>query len=421
MACVLCFAYARDDDDLTIDVFDVIGSDFWGDGITAKSISRVLTTNADAKAITLRINSPGGDVFEGTAIYNLLRAHSAKVKVQIIGLAASMGSILALAGSHVSMAANAMMMIHDPWSFAIGSGDDMRKTAGMLDKVKETLLNVYAAHSSFDREKLAAMMSDETWLTADEAKVAGFVDEITAVADEADEEPGDVEANARARAVLDKFQRAPAGVHHRYSEPQIAAMAKPKAKQMDLAQIIKALGLPADTTEEQALAAISDTKAKAAAVAPEAMTLRDAVPRADYDKLQADLAKIKAETQAEADKAFAEKADAAVASAIASGKVTPASKDYHLRAIHAGKDAAAKQAALEDFTVYVKGQPELVGTSQMEAAAARQGDAAPSGITAEERQICRALGLSPEEFAKSRKDIAEDPETYAPEAYRNAL
>lgn len=410
---MLCFAAARADDQLTIDLFDVIGADFWGEGITAKSISRVLTINGDAKDILVRINSPGGDVFEGIAIFGLLRAHPAKVRVQIIGLAASMASVLALAGDTVEMGASAMFMIHDPWAFAIGSGDDMRKTAEMLDRVKDNLLHVYVAASTLERDELSKLMSAETWMTAAEAKAVGFVDEIIAVVD-APETGADAEAAARARSVLDKFQHAPAGVQHRYKAPLIAAMAQPKGTKMDRDKIIAALGLPTDATDEQIDAALAG-KRPAAEQAP---TLRDVVPRADFDALRTENARLRADQEAKARADFEAQVQAAVAAAIAAGKIKPASRDYHMKMIH-----ARKSEGLADFAEYVASEPELVGNAQMERAEARdvRGGAAGTSVTTEERAICKALGITPEQMAATRKEIAEDPETYPPEAYRFAI
>lgn len=404
----LCFAAAREADALTIDIFDVIGMDFWGDGISAKSISRILTTHSDAKAITVRVNSPGGDVFEGTAIYNLLRQHAAKVKVEIIGLAASMASVIALAGDHVAMAENAMFMIHDPWAFAVGSGDDMRKTAEMLDKVKAAMLTVYAGHTTLAKDEIAKLMSAETWMTAEEAKAAGFVDELLPVADPPE---GATDAKARARAVLEKFERAPASLLARFAEPRIAAMAQPRSNTMDRDKIIALLGLPKDATDEQIEAALANRPT-------EAPSLKDAVPRADFEAVRAENARLKAEAEAKARADFEARADAAIADAVEAGKITPASKDYHRKAILKGG-----AEGLKEFEQYVSSQPALLGNAQMERAEQERGGAATAsgGTTEDERKLCKMLGITPEEFAATRKEIAEDHETYAPEAYRYAL
>lgn len=405
------FAAARNDDELTIDVFDVVGRDFWGDGITAKSVQRVLSQNDDAKRILVRINSPGGDVFEGTAIFNLLRQHRAKVRVQIIGLAASMASILALAGDHVSMADNALFMIHDPWVFAIGTGDDLRKTAGLLDKVKANLLNVYEGKANLDRDEIAALMTEETWLSAREAKEAGFIDEIIPVSDEPDT---DGDAKARARAVLAKFERTPDTALARYHEPLVAAMATaPKDVQgdtMERDKIIALLGLPKDATDEDIERALKPIEL------PAATSLVDAVPRADYDAVRAKLDALQAQAKKDAQEQFEATVDRELDDAIKAGRITPASRDYHRKSC-----LARKEEGLEEFRAYAKAQPELAGDGQMARAEQHRGGAVAAQASEDERKVCRMLGISTDELSATRKAIADDPENYPPEAYRFAI
>jgi enoyl-CoA hydratase/carnithine racemase len=117
-------------------------------------------------------------VFDGTAIYNALLRHPAKVNVQIDGLAASMASIIALAGDTVEMAENAFFMIHNPWSVVVGDSEDMRKEADILDKLSETAVKTYTRNSKLSEDDVRAAMSAETWYSADEAKKAGFIDSV---------------------------------------------------------------------------------------------------------------------------------------------------------------------------------------------------------------------------------------------------
>ena len=131
-----------------------------------------------AKQITLRINSEGGSVFQGHAIYNTLRDHPADINVKIDGLAASIASIIAMAGDTIEMAENAFMMIHDPWTLAAGTADELRTQADMMDKVREKLLNTYVKRTGGDEEKISNMMSEETWMDAEEALQHGFIDSI---------------------------------------------------------------------------------------------------------------------------------------------------------------------------------------------------------------------------------------------------
>jgi len=147
-------------------------------GVTAKSVADALKQHAIASAITVRLNSPGGDVFEGNAIHNLLKSHRATVTVIIDGLAASIASVIAMAGDKIIMPKNTMMMIHDPWTIAMGSAADMRKSAGVLDKITNTLIAAYSGKSGLNDEEIKTLMADETWFNADEAVAMNFADEV---------------------------------------------------------------------------------------------------------------------------------------------------------------------------------------------------------------------------------------------------
>jgi len=128
--------------------------------------------------IHLRINSPGGSVVEGTAIYNALRRHEGGLTVHIDAMAASMASVIAMAGSPVFMADNALLMIHNPWTVSMGESKDLRKEADLLDKLKVNLRNAYVRKTGMDAEEIAKMMDEETWLDAVEAVALGFADAI---------------------------------------------------------------------------------------------------------------------------------------------------------------------------------------------------------------------------------------------------
>jgi ATP-dependent protease ClpP protease subunit len=128
--------------------------------------------------IHLRINSPGGSVVEGTAIYNALRRHEGGLTVHIDAMAASMASVIAMAGKPVYMADNALLMIHNPWTVSMGESKDLRKEADLLDKLKVNLRNAYVRKTGINAEEIGAMMDAETWLDAVEAVALGFADAI---------------------------------------------------------------------------------------------------------------------------------------------------------------------------------------------------------------------------------------------------
>lgn len=160
-------------------IFDVIVDYAWDDDeVTAKGFIDDLEALGDVAEIVVHINSPGGSVYAGNVIYNVLKRHAAKITVMIDGLAASIASVVAMAGDEVIMPANAMLMIHDPWSYAGGNAADLRKAADMLDTAKESILTSYRAKTELNDEKLTTMMSDETWMTAQEAVDLGFADTI---------------------------------------------------------------------------------------------------------------------------------------------------------------------------------------------------------------------------------------------------
>jgi ATP-dependent Clp endopeptidase proteolytic subunit ClpP len=160
-------------DSAEISIYDEIGA--WG--VSAKDFMDELKKVESKRDLTLRINSPGGSVFDGMAIYSQLKASKAQITVYIDGLAASMASVIAMAGDLIVMPENAMMMIHNPWSVAIGDADELRNNADLLDKIKSTMIGVYSKRTGLSDDEISAIMDAETWLTGAEALEQGFCDE----------------------------------------------------------------------------------------------------------------------------------------------------------------------------------------------------------------------------------------------------
>lgn len=152
-------------------IFDFIG---WPYNDPAELIKAL----ADLEDVKVRINSPGGDVFDGVAIYNALQSHKGTVTTRIEGLAASMASVVAMAGKKVQAYDNAMLMIHNAWTVMAGNQYDMREVADVLEKIDGNLLNIYYDKSKVGKRELSDMMKNETWMTAKEAKEKGFINEI---------------------------------------------------------------------------------------------------------------------------------------------------------------------------------------------------------------------------------------------------
>jgi len=164
---------AQAEDETEIFVYDVIGWPFIGAEAFVRDLAGIKTGK-----ITVRINSPGGDVFDGLAIFNALSAHKAKVTTRIEGLASSIASVIAQAGDEVQAYKSAMYMIHDPWVLAIGNQYDLRETADILEKIGKNLIDIYADNSNVGKRDLKQMMQDETWFTAKEAQEQGFIDTV---------------------------------------------------------------------------------------------------------------------------------------------------------------------------------------------------------------------------------------------------
>lgn len=163
-------------DEAEILIYDAIGKDFWGDGVTAKQFDTDLKAFGSVRRLNVRINSAGGDVFDGVAIFNTLARHSARKTVYVDGLAASAASVLAMAGDEIRIGAGAFMMIHNAWGLAIGNASDMRRTADLLDSVSAQIADIYARRTGNDVKAIAQWMQDETWFDPDAAVKHGFAD-----------------------------------------------------------------------------------------------------------------------------------------------------------------------------------------------------------------------------------------------------
>lgn len=205
---------AEADDANTISIYGVIGEDFWtGDGFTAKKAAGILRS-IGKKDVTVNINSPGGDMFEGLAIYNLFREHPASVTVKVMGVAASAASIIAMAGDKVLMGVGSIMMIHNAWGLVIGNRHDFADAANVFETFDASMAAIYAARTGMTEKAIMALLdgpsrsSDGTYMTAAEAIDKGFADGEFEGADEPTQArasiPADVLARRRAEAALAK-------------------------------------------------------------------------------------------------------------------------------------------------------------------------------------------------------------------------
>lgn len=160
-------------------LYGIVGQTFFSDGVSATQFKNDLRALGAVTAIDLRINSEGGDVFEGRTIYSLLSEHKARITVFVDGLAASIASLIAMAGDEIRMGDGTFLMIHNAWSVAIGDAQEMQRTAALLDSVSNTLIDTYAARTKNTREQIKTWMDAETWMTAQEAVTNGFANSVT--------------------------------------------------------------------------------------------------------------------------------------------------------------------------------------------------------------------------------------------------
>lgn len=190
---------ATGETDNSISIFDVIGYDWWtGEGVTSKRIAGALRQIGD-RDVVVNINSPGGDYFEGLAIYNLLREHQGRVTVKIFGIAASAASVIAMAGDEVQIARAGFLMIHNAWVSTSGDRHQLRDTAEWLEPFDATAADIYAVRTGIDTVELATMLDKETWIGGADAVERGFADSLLS-SDQVTDDPNQRERGDRLRA-----------------------------------------------------------------------------------------------------------------------------------------------------------------------------------------------------------------------------
>jgi ATP-dependent protease ClpP protease subunit len=201
----------------------------------------------DLDHINLHIHSPGGDVFDGIAIYNLLNSHTASKTVYIDGLAASMASVIAMVGNPIIMPENAMMMVHKPWGITGGDANDMRDYADLLDKVEAVLIPSYAKKTGKTPDELALMLGEETWMTAQECLEHGFADQISTA----------VQAMARINSKrIEEFDAMPNALKNMITKPKATTQNQPEPQNPPVAPVVPGpAALDENTIRNQVIAA----------------------------------------------------------------------------------------------------------------------------------------------------------------------
>ncbi|BBL25364.1 head maturation protease, ClpP-related [Comamonas terrigena] len=239
----------------TISIYDVIGVDYWtGEGVTSRHVAAALRQLGPGD-VTVNVNSPGGDMFEGLAIYNMLREHKGQVTVKVLGLAASAGSVIAMAGDVVQIARAGFLMIHNAWVVAAGNRNDYIELAAWLKPFDAAMADIYAARTGGDADAMAKLMDAESWINGASAVEQGFADELLA-----SDQVGSDEAKAQAHAT-------------RRLEAALRAGGMPKSEALRLlSQFQAGAGKPAgsgggDPAERGHVADMSATAAAAASLA----------------------------------------------------------------------------------------------------------------------------------------------------------
>lgn len=207
----VCNAVRNGVDEATIYIYDMIDA-YWG--VSASSFIAALNSVADAKVLHLRINSPGGDVFEGRAIVEAIKRFGGKTIAHVDSLAASAASSIAIAANEVEIAPGAFFMVHNASGMVWGDKNDMRTTADLLEKVEGTIVADYVAKTGKTTEEVVAWMDAETWFTGEEAVANGFAERTTA-------DPAATNAAQASAWNLAAFDKAPAALANRNNPPAV--------------------------------------------------------------------------------------------------------------------------------------------------------------------------------------------------------
>jgi ATP-dependent Clp endopeptidase proteolytic subunit ClpP len=337
----------------TVRIYAEIGDSWWGDSVSAADFARDLD-QLDVETINLHINSPGGDVFDGIAIANVIRQHPARVVAVVDGLAASAASFIAAAADELEMARNSELMIHDAWGLVVGNSSDVRALADRLDQMSDNIAGIYAEKAGGELAEWRDLMRAETWFSADEAVTAGLADRVSKAA---------TEDKAKAQFDLSIFNHAGrahaphpvipgrhrAALHTPPPAPESTAHLQEGSTVTDsLATAIRErLGITdADLDEGGILAALDEALAEQADPPPTpTSTLRVGVVMVDEPTLNELRADALAGREARARQVQDDQARL-VNSAVEDGRIAPARRDHWVAALRADPDVAEVLAAL---------------------------------------------------------------------------
>lgn len=358
--------------DVVIDMMGAIGEDWFSmdGGITAKSIAKQI--DGATGTIHVRMNSGGGDAFEGDAIGNLLAASPARVEVEILGLSASAASVIAMSGDEIRMAENAVMMIHDAWTMTGGGVKEHESAIQMLTAFNDGAAQIYARRSGKSADEMRDLMAKETWFTAQEAVDIGLADRVV---------PG--------KSISQAWDPSDLPAHIR-DHLQISQ----RGKDFDMSAIALRLGLPESATEAEVLQVLDAKLAelKAQDEAPEESDTETSDDAAEAETaataVAADAAK---EMQAAAAELHQAACSAAVERLMADGKIPPAMRDQAIKACGKTAESLGAQCALWE-------QYPAIVTRKAAAVTAKVPTNKITTLTPFQKSLCKQTGVSQESY-----------------------
>jgi ATP-dependent protease ClpP protease subunit len=218
----IAFKAQTSNKELSLDIFDVIGESWFGDGITAESVKNAMTDAGEFSSVIVNVSSPGGDLYQGVSIRNLLMQCGKPVNINVVGMCASAASLIATAGK-VTMAPGTTLMIHEAQGMSMGDADTMRKMADVLDTVTNSASDLYVEKTGKSKADILALMKAETWMTPSEAVQKGFADLI-----------GGKKLEVKNSFDLSLFRNVPAEVKNEVIEVPEPVVAEPEAPSLDL-------------------------------------------------------------------------------------------------------------------------------------------------------------------------------------------
>ncbi len=321
---------------------DIVSEAYYSSDVSPKVIKDQLA-DADGADINITMNSGGGSTIAGSAIINMMRSYEGNIHVHNIGISASMASVILAEATTASMADNALLMIHNPWSMAMGDSNDMKKQADILDKIKDSLLMAYVRKTGKSEEEISAMMDEETWLTAQEAYDMGFIDEITTAQEIA------AHSNLQFFGGTKLPEQAKAYFKQEQTETNMSEETKEKGTNAKLDAILAFIGLGDKKVEEPVAEVEIDFEAKLKELDVEMKASLEAkdVELAELAKSHEDVvAKLEADHKAELEEVVAKVE--VVAKAFEDGKLSVIEAKEELKSEAKAEDIEEKLEDVED-------------------------------------------------------------------------